>query len=62
MARRGVLHPSDLEHLLESNEAIKLYLFLLDLSGPDLMKHRMVVAVAVELLKMFFGLVALRNL
>lgn len=53
---KGIPWPYNLELLRCSEKVVKLYPFLLDLSGPTLMKHRMIAAMAVKYLKKFFGL------
>lgn len=53
--------PTNLELLRKTNEAIKFYPFLLDLSIVALMRHRMIVVVAVEYLKKMLGLMAARG-
>lgn len=56
---RGVPGPSDFVAIRGLDEAIKLFLFLLDLSGPVLSRHRIVVVVVIEFLNKFFGLMAM---
>lgn len=55
---RGIPRPCDLESFRTSDEDVKLYPFLLNLSNPALVKHKMVVVVVIEYLKKFFGLLA----
>lgn len=48
---KGIPRPADLPLLWHSEEAVKVYPFLLDLKGPALSHHRKLADVAVEFLK-----------
>lgn len=45
---KGILCPCDLELLRCSDEAVKFYSLLLDLSGLALMKHKMIAVMVME--------------
>lgn len=48
---KGIPRPADIASLWESDEAVKVYPFLLDLKGPALSRHRKIADVAVDFLK-----------
>lgn len=50
----GLPRPGDLASIIDLEESITFYPFLLDLKGPALMKHRAIVAVAHAFLKWKF--------
>lgn len=55
---KGISHPSNLELLWKTDEAVKVYPFHLDLKGAELMRHRMTLTMVIEFLKRKIGLVA----
>lgn len=59
---KGIPRPADLPFLWESDEAVKVFPFLLDLKGPALSRHRKIADVAVDFLKRKLKLVPVEGL